>query len=246
VGMAVIATAWMAASASAIVCDSFFDVFTELSVGPPYPTTTPTQTMVSFEKEAGVMVQTEILKLGIKDTTYQLPAHLAAHDSGGGGGAGIQSFFDIYAEVTTGGGYPVDSFFDIFLEAAKPAIDKSSPMLAKPPAVTYADSFFDIFVEVTVGGEEEEEMDILHLHGDIGPGQPLTFDHVGTGNVADSFFDIFVEIDVDGGGGGGGVLPDVPLVKMTMTGIHTPEPGTLVMVVLGGLALLARRGRRAA
>ncbi|MCI0492743.1 MAG: PEP-CTERM sorting domain-containing protein, partial [Planctomycetes bacterium] len=152
---------------------------------------------------------------------------------GGGGGAGIASFFDVFTELPAGE-YPADSFFDLFVEMTPPAIDKASPMLAKPPNSFPADSFFDVFFDVSVEGGVES----MHLHGEIGPGQPLTFSNVNIPGVGDSFFDIFVQIDCAG-------CPthtparDVPLFTMTLTGDFVPEPATMLLLVLGMTGILA-------
>jgi len=56
----------------------------------------------------------------------------------------------------------------------------------------------------------------------------------GGGYMIDSFFDIFTEISTDGGQNW---VESVGAVRME----GLPEPGTLVLLILGSLALLRRR-----
>jgi hypothetical protein len=151
-----------------------------------------------------------------------------AYDSGGGGGAGIASFFDIFTEVM--GDYPADSFFDLFV-AVRPPIPAASVQIRESPTLYPADSFFDLFVEVDVPGG----MDSLHLHGEIGPGQPLTFSDVHIPVAADSFFDIFVEVSTDGM-----VIRESPLFTITLTGTFVPEPATVVLMMMAAAVVALR------
>jgi hypothetical protein len=180
------------------------------------------------------MVSTQILEIGLQAVDNNSPARIIASDSGGGGGggAGVESFFDVFTELDVND-YPADSFFDLFFETEKPEIDKASPMLAKPPLAIPADSFFDVYCELSVDGGQES----LHIHGAIGPGQPLVFTNVNIPTVGDSFFDIFVQIDKSSP-----LLLGVPLFTMTVTGTFIPEPGSLLLLLLGGaFASLKRR-----
>ncbi len=98
----------------------------------------------------------------------------------------------------------------------------------------HIDSFFDITYEIDfVDGSYLD----LTISGTPGPG--LLFADVGfEHSQPDSFFDITYDLTVDD-------FPlldlDQPLVAMTMTGNYVPEPATLGLLALGGLALLKRK-----
>lgn len=145
--------------------------------------------------------------------------------------------------------YAVDSFFDITVE------------LYVPGAADYAvDSFFDVFTELTIKkrpdggtGRWDTEIVSMDLSGfapipipgttskleiRLSPTIPSTGGFVvtdlGTGKYQiDSFFDVFTELRVDGGTW----YPASGPIRLDLV----PEPATLSLLALGGLALLRRR-----
>jgi hypothetical protein len=146
---------------------------------------------------------------------------------GPGGGAHIDSFFDIFIEVSTDGGgtwtgatgYPARSFFDIFVNHGGGG----------------------------GGGAILYPMEVLSLDLSPMPGVQIresptrasdgmtTVRTVPGGYMIDSFFDIFTEVSMDGGHTW--VPSEGPPVHME----GTPEPATLSVLALSGLALLRRR-----
>jgi hypothetical protein len=232
VGMVAVAIVMMAGSVQAepTHIDSFFDVFTELTAGPPYPSTPPVQVMVGHEKEPGMIQPDAIMGLSLQGTTGDMPARMEGRGGGGGGGgAWIDSFFDVFTDLPSGD-FPVESFFDVQCAISPPEPGTDSPVLTEPPKIYHVDSFFDVFCDVEV----EDGRHSLHLHGEVGPGQPLSFFDVYTGGTFDSFFDVFTEINCTGP-----VIDGVPLVTMTMTGTFVPEPASVMLWMLGCIGALA-------
>jgi hypothetical protein len=232
--VAVMGLALFALPTTALAIDSFFDVFTELSVGPPYPTA-PTETVVSHP-EGGMWVSTQILDIGLKVVDNHSPARIAAHDSGGGGGGGganVQSFFDIWTELSLDS-YPIDSFFDIFIEVQPLSLGSTAPQIIQPLCSLEIHEGWDyFFTDIVAGGIES-----FHIHAEIGPGQPLIFTNVESQGAGDSWFDVWVGCRRTGGP----LLPGVPLFTMTVTGNYVPEPATWMLLLLGGaLTGLARK-----
>ncbi len=145
-------------------------------------------------------------------------------------------------------GYPCDSFFDVFV-----TIDFDGGGLY------HIESFFDVFTELTIEGGAglratgtfATEIVSMSLSGNIGgheieiresPQFQSTGEHtvtdLGGGGMyhIDSFFDVFTELSVDGGS----FVASKGPIRMDWS----PEPGTLSLLALGGLAILRRRRRK--
>ena len=144
------------------------------------------------------------------------------------------------------GTWHVDSFFDVFTELS---VDGGAPQV---------ESFFDVFFDITVT-DVDDRVGLTGLEGELvqmelaGPARlpdgtavvlresptqssrgPLSITDIGGGLYhIDSFFDVFTELWVDGGSFAPG---DVPLQMVLM-----PEPATLVLLTLGGSAMIRRR-----
>lgn len=108
--------------------------------------------------------------------------------------------------------------------------------------VTYVDSFFDVFfdVEMSDGG-------ILthHHHGEIEVGEALplediSFNSVIFDNTPAEAYDAFLKIEMNTGAV---VDLSIPLMTMELTGTYIPEPVTLSLLAVGGLAAIRRRMR---
>jgi len=233
----------LAASAVASAIPSFFDVFADHTAGPPYPSTPRVQVNVAAQPPVPI----EIVQMDLHAATPPtLGLSLHASDSGGGGGGGggygVQSFFDVFFDVSIPQpDYPADSFFDVFVECRDPG--GMPGHLTRPVTVNYvpADSFFDVFFEIRL---DSGDLITHRLHGQLNPAQPLAFTSVsggggggGGGAIGDSFFDVFFEIDCSGP-----VIPQLELMTMTLTGdINVPEPPALLLLAPAALALLRRR-----
>ena len=220
--------------------DSFFDVFTELSFGPPYPAVDSIGLNIGHESVAGgLMVPDAILTASLEGVDPPaLPVEIFAH---GGGSSSqydpdwwVESFFDVSYKYDIPP-IPPDSFFDVSFDFDLPS-GAGSPLLSQLPDVFHIDSFFDITyqIELPDGGTHD-----LHLNGQAAPGVILANVQVGNVHQIDSFFDIFVELSVEDPS----VHPPEPVMVMKMTGLYTPEPATLGLLALGGFALLHRRRR---
>lgn len=211
------------------VIDSFFDVYTEMTIGPPYPSEPPIGIHVLKEETDPVhLYDLKVSMASVEPVTSELC--LQAETSGGGGGAVTQTLTDL------GGNFNIDSFFDIYYEI--------EPFAAGPVAKVrtterfHVDSFFDITYEIDFA---DGGMAHLEIHGEIEPTQPLTIDDIDSlpdigMEHAESFFDIFFEIDVQGAPD-----PSQPLLHMDLTGWYFPEPTTLALLGLGAVAALRKR-----
>ena len=153
-------------------------------------------------------------------------------------------FWDLGEEVSLPR-YLADAGYDVWSLSLRDATPSSQPLSsgpgiesATPTLNTSVDSFFDITYHIEFAGGAYS---LLNLTGT--PGAGLAFSDVAviwTG--VDSFFDVFFELSYDNP-----TMLDLdnePLMHMTMTGEYIPEPATLTLVLLGGLALVRRKSRR--
>jgi hypothetical protein len=154
-------------------------------------------------------------------------------------------------EMTPGGGpYPMSITFDVALELSTDGGVVYQPALAQGEAQL-------LFTAGGGGGAALFEIKLDYdkifriFGGNLPPNVMIrespTLDSTGRstctaltgpsgGYEIESFFDVYTEITLDGGQTW---YPSIDSAPMHMTG--TPEPATLSLLVLGGLALLGRR-----
>ena len=219
--------------------DSFFDITYDQITDPAAESI---EISVGHESTAGPMITDAELQVKLEGWgPPELPIEIFAH-GGGSSSEGnpdwwVESFFDVFYEPPDPEPeVPPDSFFDVSFDFDLPG-GVGSPLLTKLPDVYHIDSFFDITfqIELPDGGLHD-----LVLHGEVNdPGLRLV--SVLTENVfaIDSFFDVVVQVEV----------PDPPLVApdpclvIKMTGLYTPEPATMGLLLAGALLALSRRKR---
>ncbi|KPJ69606.1 MAG: hypothetical protein AMS14_11460 [Planctomycetes bacterium DG_20] len=187
-GVAALVLAAGAAQAWAFV-DSFFDVFTELSVDVGQPINVG----VFNGPDSASAMHLEDIQFGIKSVTPvgsvvppDVRITMKGGDGGGAGGGSVESFFDVFTELSVDGGsqFMVESFFDVFTELStgSPGRVRSFHVEEFP-----AESFFDVFVEVDIPGLFGYQGH--HLHFAPAPGQPVALDLPSGDFAVDSFFD---------------------------------------------------------
>lgn len=229
----------------AVANDSFFDVFTELSVsGPPYPT--PPLILHSGAILSGGFVptqeiQTEIVELKLNGLPPGEPWIGTMSLSGGGSGGqppSIDSFFDVFVEIdlpASSTGRRISDVHIVHPPGTPPGTWRLIPINPGPPGSI--DSFFDIFVDlsffdITYRVADDTGEHTYHVHGTSPSGRMSFFDvfvelqnptPYPDGSV-DSFFDVFVDFEMLGPQNG---QPDL---REHMTGSYqsgaTPTSGT--------------------
>ncbi len=214
----------IAGSAHAWAVDSFFDVFTTaLESGQLKYETAPTADPVPY-----MGTPTEMVSLSLTAKPPVTP------DSGGS--YEIDSFFDVFTELSTEGGgiADIDSFFDVFTE------------LRLTPEATEGNFAIEI-LSMDLSSYPDQQPDSPELvelrlsttnphHGHI----TVLKQSDGSYNI-DSFFDVFTELSMDGGTTWTPSLDPTRLVASTNV---IPEPSTLALLVVAGMALAVLRVRR--
>jgi hypothetical protein len=186
----------ISATPSAAAVDSFFDIFTELSVSaPPYPSgsiITVVGTSFGGSFQPSQEVQIEMLALSLNGLPPGEPWTERAQGGGGGSGGSapsIDSFFDIFYEVqlppTPVTGRRISDIRIVHPPGTPPGMCRLVPIdpLAAPGSV---DSFFDIFIESSF-------FDITYRVADD-TGEHTYHTHVTSPSGRMSFFDVFVEL----------------------------------------------------
>ena len=148
----------------------------------------------------------------------------------------VDSFFDVFFELDLGGGgqYQIDSFFDVFTELSIENVTPAGATTGRYETEIVSMDLTGAASSVITSGA------MIRLDTTDPDRRPLgtrTITTLSGGNFeVDSFFDVFTELSVDGGGNW---LPADRAMRMTMSRI--PEPATLTLLCMGGLALHLRR-----
>jgi len=241
-------------AAQAQPIESFFDVFTELSIGPSYPTSPAGVHVATGDLDGDGRADRVSHTMGMGIRNHHLsgvpdvrPSRL--HATTGApvlppppslppGNWAVDSFFDIFYEIelAPGGGFR-DSFFDIFVECRTPAPPGGvgSAMEVLGATSSFVDSFFDITYRIDVPGTGP----VTHtLHGQMAPGAHLN--NFSTQFRIDSFFDVFTEISLDPSYD---PTAHPSPMRITQRSSYVPTPASAMLLAMGGLATLGRRRR---
>ena len=202
--------------------DSFFDIFTELSVdGGNF----------AVDSFFDVFVEIDLSGFGV-DSFFDVYTKLSV--DGGAGHCSImavrvanpegESFFDVFVEIDLSGlgdsffdvfvevdlsGLSGDSFFDVFVDIDIPDLDVSHKSMIRfnlqiilPEKSGDPDSFFDVFVEIdlpSIGGQSDSFFDVYHeiTNSKIGTFEKglvsMSWETI-KGSAGESIFDLLIEI----------------------------------------------------
>jgi hypothetical protein len=242
-----VVVALLSAAPAQAAIDSFFDVFVDITQGPPYPTP-PVRVHVASGDVNGDGIadtMTHDVSMGLRTVSLNgLPPgepvigtlSVVEGDGGPDGSGGVayrSAFFDVFTELDfdTSAGRFRPAFFDVFADFSD--IGTGARLIGTPSALYAVDSFFDVFVELELPNGETQTHQI---HGQCAPGVTLNVGMTGTSFHIDSFFDIFTELHF-----APDYVPDGAPLRMTMTGTATPAPGALALLGLAGLSAVKRR-----
>ncbi len=203
--------------ARAYQISSFFDVFLEMSQGPPYPATNAVKANIGTSALPFTPIAQTSLR--VRTVTPVAFTRMVGSDSGGGvGDPGVNSFFDVFLETPM----MLSSFFDIWTEVST-AGGMPLPLTNAPTVVWHTDSFFDVFWEVEVPGQGRQ---FAQMSFRIPEGQPVKFNPNPTHSYIgpSSFFDVFLEV-ASTSGVPVQLNPTLPVFRVVMTGnLGWPQP----------------------
>lgn len=217
--------------ARAAVCCIMYDLGDRF---PPRSSLYESTTQPSFPNS---MIDIELVSLSLLSTSpisFELPQP--------GETVQVDSFFDVFTELRTpGGSFHVDSFFDITyrlhgvsgsptetiveIELVAMVLDGLIPPSVLPPGTVDP---------LPLRLRESPTLPSLGLHQvtELAPGGPYQID---------SFFDVFTELSLDGGQNW---IPSSGPVRMELTRVGVPEPSSLLLAGLVGIAGLGVHVRR--
>jgi len=227
--LAVVFAATVPASAATL-----FDVSVDLtSVGPPYPTS-PTQTRLFQEG-----TQVGLINMGLYDVSNApLAAYIRAWDPAGGPDAlSSSALFGVFLSVSQ----PTpplafSSYFDIWMEPltkdGQPGsiVSGGGRFWGRGSGGVYT-SYCEASANVVTDGGGPM---LLNLYSEAPAGQPVHFEYGSSVQIVGGKLHIMPKLVFDGP-----VDNALPLFTIAMT----PEPASLILLVLGGLAALRRKLR---
>jgi len=214
--------------------DSFFDVFTELSVDGGPATGTFATEIVSMELSGDLstagLFDTEIVSMSLSGNAGDIPIQIRQSQT-------MTSTGQTMITDLGGGLYHIDSFFDVFTELSVDGqtwVPGSRPirmvMVQEPPEGqhVYKSDTFPVpdgrYKSTTSpkydAGTFDAEIVSMSLSGSV-PQETVSLLNLGGGGqyYIDSFFDVFTELSVDGGAATG--MFDTEIVQMELSGLST-------------------------
>lgn len=255
VAFALVAVPLCAAPATA--ADSFFDIFTELSViAPPYPSS-DVVTVVG-NNFGGSFHATHECWSSLMSTHLGPLSNVPCMIKGGGGGGGgfppgIDSFFDVYYQVELPNPTPgqwnrrISDVRIVHPPGTPPGTWRLVPLHPGAPPGSI-ESFFDVFTElsffdITYRMACDDGEHTFHIHCDSPSGRMSFFDvFLELGNPVpdaqghyDSFFDVFVDIQLSGP-----MNPALPDARCRTTGNFAGGPTPTAATSWGRIKSLYR------
>ncbi len=215
-------------ASSAHAIDSFFDVFIEaMESGQLKYETAPGDT-TQYQT-----IPTEMVSLSLTAAKPPLPPEEGSYE--------IDSFFDVFTELNlgSGGDNEIDSFFDVFTWLSVTPEEMSDPDVA-----TFQIEILSMDLS-SYSDQEPVSPELVELrlsttnphHGHI-----TVLKLADNTYQVDSFFDVFTELTLNNGGTWYPSLASTHLVAPTVNVV--PEPSTLTLLVVAGMALAVLRVRR--
>jgi hypothetical protein len=225
-----------AGEVQAVPMTAYFDVISgESTEGPPYPTSEPT--MVKVQDKASPLLAAlplEEVSFNYSITPPELPTMMTASDSGGGPGTGgTVATFAVY--LKEGGPPPPQTMaHQMWIDIL--SIGGGATIVPGPS--TFSDSFFDVYFDASF---PDGKVITHHLHGMVGqlgetlPLEEVSFSSVALDDIPTEAYDCALGLEMSMGG----AVVDLsqPLMTVELTGTWVPEPGSLVLLGLGVLAL---------
>lgn len=207
-----------------------FDTFDSSAGGPPYPSTTAVRFGVFHSDGVLPAVQKSMLEISLQQLlvdTVERPAMLFGSDNGAGVPLGDQAGLDL------GLGVDIDIAASAQLMIKSYAPGGKDPLPTEIYGFSWGESSFSVDFGELLG---DGSVNIQRLEGQIARAQDFHFKSfaVTPGSVLVDFSLARI---------GPNSEPDEPVVTMTLTGRLVPEPAS-ALLMLGGLGLLSRRGRR--
>lgn len=227
----------LAAQASAVTSDSFFDIWVEANKGGSVrfdPLVIDLSSSTSYPT-----VPTEMVSLSLTPSS----APVVTSDPGNGDFV-VDSFFDIVYRIDDGAGnVAIDSFFDIAVEiaftltgATNDSRDWDTEILSMDLRSSPPSGGSTTFPALSTTLEHRGHVTVLKI-ADPGPGGGG-----GGGSFrVDSFFDIWTEVSVDGGSSYHAADGVSTIAGTTVV----PEPTTGLLLGFGLAGMAARRRTRA-
>ncbi len=219
----VLAAAVLSFAVPAMAVDSFFDIFTDITLAGTTPLPALDQGIghiVGGAFQHDLVHHTQLRHFGATPDGGQMLCQVSISNGlPPGPQPAIDSFFDVFVGDLN---MPTQSFFDVFCDIEVPSGGHTHLVPLHPPIpnsffdVFVGESFFDITyrVEVGPGGGCHE----LHMHATLGSGMILGGVQVSPSPVGDSFFDVFFDVFKNPG------PPSDPIVHVTTTGEFVTGP----------------------
>ncbi len=213
--------------------DLWADVLGGYSEGPPYPSE-PAVLVKMYDKATPILRDTlpiEEVSFNFADGIEDVPMRMVAYDTGGGvGQPGATAILELYLQASAPQP-PQTLAFDCYLKIDSP---HGVSEITSHPAQSQETDFDADFEVALLNGIATGN----RVHGVLGPGQPLGYGEITWGCVPAEGYDMLLHVDMEPTGS---LDSASPILTLEMTGTWVPEPATLALVCVGGLALIRRR-----